>query len=46
MPEKFLLALGDMPDACGNALGVDRLVMLLADTKTIDGVVAFTPEEL
>jgi lysyl-tRNA synthetase class 2 len=46
MPEKFLLALSDMPDACGNALGIDRLVMLLADTKTIDDVVAFTPEEL
>jgi lysyl-tRNA synthetase class 2 len=46
MPEKFLLALSDMPDACGNALGLDRLVMLLADTKTIDDVVAFTPEEL
>jgi lysyl-tRNA synthetase class 2 len=46
MPEKFLLALSDMPDACGNALGVDRLVMLLSDAKTIDDVVAFTPEEL
>ena len=46
MPEKFLLALSDMPDACGNALGIDRLVMLLADAKTIDDVVAFTPEEL
>lgn len=46
MPEKFLDALSDMPDACGNALGIDRLAMLLADTKTIDEVAAFTPEEL
>jgi lysyl-tRNA synthetase class 2 len=44
--EKFLNALADMPDAAGNALGIDRLVMLFADTKTIDDVVAFTPEEL
>lgn len=46
MPEKFLSALKDMPAAAGNALGVDRLVMLLADTIAIDDVVAFTPEEL
>jgi len=46
MPEKFLTALADMPDAAGNALGLDRLVMLFADTDKIDEVVAFTPEEL
>lgn len=46
MPEKFLAALADMPDAAGNALGIDRLVMLLADTDKVDDVVAFTPEEL
>ena len=46
MPEKFLAALADMPDAAGNALGIDRLVMLFADTAKIDDVVAFTPEEL
>jgi lysyl-tRNA synthetase class 2 len=46
LPEKFLAALTDMPDAAGNALGIDRLVMLFADTKNIDDVVAFTPEEL
>jgi lysyl-tRNA synthetase class 2 len=46
MPEKFLEALNDMPDAAGNALGIDRLVMLFADTDKIDDVVAFTPEEL
>jgi len=46
MPEKFLTALGDMPAAAGNALGVDRLVMLFSNSKQIDDVVAFTPEEL
>jgi lysyl-tRNA synthetase class 2 len=46
MPRQFLKALSDMPEACGNALGIDRLVMLFADTDNIDDVVAFTPEEL
>jgi len=45
-PEKFLKSLKLMPEASGNALGIDRLVMLFADTKRIDDVVAFTPEEL
>jgi lysyl-tRNA synthetase class 2 len=46
MPERFLEDLAHMPPAAGNALGVDRLVMLLADSSRIDDVVAFTPEEL
>ncbi|MBW2430539.1 MAG: EF-P lysine aminoacylase GenX, partial [Deltaproteobacteria bacterium] len=46
MPQKFLAALADMPEAGGNALGIDRLVMLFADADKIDDVVAFTPEEL
>jgi lysyl-tRNA synthetase class 2 len=46
MPEKFLESLEFMPNASGNALGIDRLVMLFADTTKIDDVVAFTPEEL
>jgi len=46
MPQKFLKALIDMPDAGGNALGIDRLVMLLCDATKIDDVVSFTPEEL
>lgn len=46
MPQNFLTALNDMPAAGGNALGIDRLVMLFADTTLIDDVVAFVPEEL
>ncbi len=46
LPEKFLKSLNDMPEASGNALGIDRLVMLFSDTNRIDDVVAFTPEEL
>jgi lysyl-tRNA synthetase class 2 len=46
MPQNFLTALNDMPAACGNALGIDRLVMLFADATEIDDVVAFVPEEL
>ena len=46
IPDPFLAALKDMPEAAGNALGLDRLVMLLADTASIDDVVAFTPQEL
>jgi lysyl-tRNA synthetase class 2 len=46
LPQKFLTALGNMPAAAGNALGIDRLVMLFSDSKQIDDVVAFTPEEL
>jgi lysyl-tRNA synthetase class 2 len=46
MPEPFLKALEFMPESTGNALGVDRLVMLMADAPQIDDVVAFSPEEL
>ena len=46
MSEKFLACLEFMPESAGNALGIDRLVMLFADTDHIDDVVAFTPEEL
>ncbi len=46
VPQNFLSALSDMPAACGNALGIDRLVMLFANTTEIDDVVAFVPEEL
>ena len=46
MPEKFLDDLHLMPAAAGNAMGLDRLIMLFAQTESIDEVVAFTPEEL
>jgi lysyl-tRNA synthetase class 2 len=46
IPEPFLQELSNMPPSAGIALGVDRLVMLLADTNTIDDVIAFTPELL
>jgi len=46
LPERFLEALDQMPPATGNALGVDRLIMLFADTLTIDDVTAFVPEEM
>ncbi len=44
MPEKFLKAVGNMPEAAGNALGLDRLAMLWADVSEIDDVVAFVTE--
>jgi lysyl-tRNA synthetase class 2 len=46
LPEKFLEALKRMPPCAGNALGIDRLVMLFCDAAAIDDVVAFTPETL
>jgi len=46
LPEPFLDDLERMPAAAGIALGLDRLVMLLAGAGTIDEVVAFAPEDL
>ncbi len=46
IPEKFINDLSLMPDTAGIALGIDRLVMLLTNSASIDQVVAFTPEEL
>ncbi len=44
--EPFLQSLASMPPAAGNALGLDRLVMVLVDAAAIDEVVAFPPEAL
>jgi lysyl-tRNA synthetase class 2 len=46
MPEQFLVELGEMPEAAGIALGVDRLVMLFVGAENIDQVVTFMPERL
>lgn len=46
LPQKFLEALSVMPPCAGNALGIERLVMLFADAAFIDEVVAFTPDRL
>lgn len=45
MPAKFLESVKDLPPCTGNALGVDRLVMLFCDTNAIDDVIAF-PSDL
>ena len=45
MPERFLADMTAMPEAAGCALGLDRLVMILADAQSIDEVVAFVPED-
>lgn len=45
-PEPFLVELERMPPAAGIALGVDRLVLLLAGAESLDEVVAFPPEAL
>lgn len=45
-PKKFIQDLAYMPPASGNALGIDRLTMLFADTETIDDIVTFTYKSL
>ncbi|PKN72343.1 MAG: EF-P lysine aminoacylase GenX [Deltaproteobacteria bacterium HGW-Deltaproteobacteria-10] len=46
IPEKFLTDLEHLPPSAGIALGIDRIMMLLADTMQIDDITAFTPESL
>jgi len=46
MPDKFLDALQHLPPCAGIAFGVDRLMMILSNSASIDQVVAFTPEEV
>ncbi len=43
LPEEFLHCLNHLPPCAGIALGVDRLVMLLAGADRLDDVVAFPP---
>lgn len=45
-PERFIGALAQgMPPASGNALGMDRLLMLLTGQDSIDGVTPFASED-
>ncbi|MDY0361107.1 MAG: amino acid--tRNA ligase-related protein [Desulforegulaceae bacterium] len=46
LPYKFLKDLDNMPSASGNALGIDRLIMVLLNKDKIDDVLCFSPEEL
>jgi lysyl-tRNA synthetase class 2 len=41
LDEAFLAALAQMPPSGGIALGVDRLLMILADADSLDGVLPF-----
>jgi lysyl-tRNA synthetase class 2 len=44
LPEAFLKSLEHLPPCAGIALGVDRLIMLLAGASSLDSIVAFPPE--
>ena len=46
LPEKFLAFLAEVPPSAGIALGIDRLVMLLAGAPRIDEVIALVQEDL
>ncbi|MBM3133120.1 MAG: EF-P lysine aminoacylase GenX [Chloroflexi bacterium] len=46
MPERFLGAMGHFPECGGIALGMDRLVMLLCDARSIDEVMPFTVDTI
>ncbi|MDO8505440.1 MAG: amino acid--tRNA ligase-related protein [bacterium] len=46
LDEDFIDAVGNMPLSAGIAFGIDRLVMLLTNAKTIEEVLAFPAGEL
>jgi elongation factor P--(R)-beta-lysine ligase len=45
IPSRFMEAMPFLPECAGIALGMDRLVMLMCDTDSIDDVIAF-PQDL
>jgi len=46
MPERFLADLSKIGNACGIALGLDRLIMLLLGKSRLADAVIFAPDEL
>jgi lysyl-tRNA synthetase class 2 len=46
LDEEFVAAVGEMPNTGGIALGVDRVVMLLTDAKSINDVHVFPAADL
>jgi elongation factor P--(R)-beta-lysine ligase len=46
LPVNFLESVRYLPPCSGNALGIDRLAMLLCDTASIDEVIAFPADKL
>lgn len=46
MPWQFIKSIAHLPECGGIALGIDRLVMLLCDARSIDEVLAFTVDTI
>ncbi|WP_136795145.1 EF-P lysine aminoacylase EpmA [Desulfosediminicola ganghwensis] len=46
IPERFLNDLNQLADAAGIAFGLDRLLMLLTGSDTIQSVVTFAPDDM
>lgn len=46
MPEQFLTALGQLDEAAGIAMGLDRLFMLFRGSDNLQEIISFSPEQL